>query len=347
MLSPRAQTARVLAARFLTGCALACVIAGAPAYASAAPNAPMPAAVQGPTLTLQSERPSYLVGETVGLTGILTDDAGRGLPGALVLVTVDHDSAQPLTATTDAQGAWRLDVPAQPSWHTGVIGVTAGQVAAPDAPSAAPQSTTFTVTDPGTPVVLTAATAVPGPINQGQEVELTGTLHTADNRPAAGQSVYVTLAGSSDAVAFASTDAEGRWATTVRVPDDAGAGSADFPAYAVTVHFDGDTSPRYDAPTAGLAPAQASVALTLAGPPVTRVVAPTPVPSPTLAPSPTAAAAAQRPAAPRPMAASAALTGYVSMPSITSPGVLLGGAGIVATVMGAALLSHASRVRHG
>ncbi|GAB3710872.1 carboxypeptidase-like regulatory domain-containing protein [Mariniluteicoccus flavus] len=330
--------------RALATAAVACALAGAPcsvapltaAYAS--PGAPTPAP-SGPTVTVAPTRPTFQLGEPVELAGRVTDATGLPIADAPVIVTIDHDSEGALTATTDASGEWRLTVQPRPGWGAGLVDVNAVFVSGPDAPSAQ-QRGTFSLTIPGAPVAL-HVDPVAGPVSQGREVELSGRLVLADGRPVARQSVYVVADPSGDAAAFASTDEQGAWRTRFTVPDLAGTFDGAFPAYTVKVNFDGDTGVGYDGGLA-LAPASAPVGLTLTGPPITR-----PTPAVSTAPPPAAAAAGvgQRDAPPMPRPTAGARAAYVQMPSATSPGILLLGAGAGLTVMGAAMLSHARRLR--
>ncbi|GAB3623655.1 hypothetical protein GCM10027418_17390 [Mariniluteicoccus endophyticus] len=329
--------------RSLASAALVCALAGAPALAYASPTSETAA------VTVSTAKPTYQPGEAVELTGAVTDAAGQPVADGLVVVTIDGDHNDPVSVTSDPAGRWSVSVPARSTWLPGRVPVDVAYVAGPDTPGAT-QASAFTLAGTGTPVTL-ATNPVAGPVTQGQDVELTGTLRLPDGRPVNGQSVYATLDGSDDAAAFGSTNEQGAWHLRVKIPADAGARSATFPAYEVRVRFDGDSGVSYTPGTPGLAAADAPVALTLAGPPVTR---PTPSSTPTpAAPTPVAQQAVAAVPQGRPSEAGPSKAGpsrasksaYVAVPSPTSPGVLALGAGMIATVAGAAMISHAMRWR--
>lgn len=317
---------RALAALAL---AAACVTAPAP-LAYAEPSTAAAPSQTGPQITADPERPAYQLTDQVVLSGRVTNDR-MPVPNALVLVTLDHDIGQALTVHADADGQWRLELPPR-AWDPGLVTVQIDYLAGPGQ-SGATDTTSFLMTTPGAPVTLAVA-PVAGQITQGQELDLFGSLKLADGRPVPGMSLYVVTDPSGTATGFATTDEQGNWRTRVRIPDAAGTFDGNFPTYTLSVNFDGDNGFRHDGDQPGIAPASARVTMTLSGPPVQRVT-----PTPTPKPEPGGRQNAAPTATPLPKG-QPRLTPPSTMPSPTSPGVLLGAAGLLATIAGAAMISH-------
>jgi hypothetical protein len=89
------------------------------------------------------------------------------------------------------------------------------------------------------PVALTVDPP-PGPVDPGQQVQLTGTLRNDRNEPVAGHSILAVTDPALDARAFGKVGDDGTWIIDFVVPGTAGQWSETFPDYRVAVVFEGD-----------------------------------------------------------------------------------------------------------
>lgn len=336
----RPRTALAAAAVVL---ALAPGLAGVPlpgsgqAYAApmTSPTTRVPAVTT--QLDLAVERPDWRLHERIVATGRLTV-AGQPVPNAPIKLGIDGDvDSYPYRVTTGPDGTWRYEFWVEDFWGYGEHGLYAqfdGDETRPGGWTRVPFNV---LPDKASPTVLTVDPH-PEPVRPGQQVTLSGNLRRDDNQPAVRSQIQALVDPATGAREFTSTDEQGHWTLQITVPQYAGEWSREFPAYRVQIDL------AYEF---ALAPAQQVLMLTLAEPPPPSP-APTPSGRPTPSPTPTTASAAVA-ATPSPVPSPAApqrRVGAMLLPAwVANPATGVAGAGVLLSLVGAALISHGRRRR--